>query len=216
MVISSVILILSIIRVWKSQAEFARPPIMLDMRIRWESWLSRYCHTAAGTQPQSGCGSLEQHLAPKTHEPRRSPPGLGADPAGFLYQTLMLDEPAKILFVQPHPRQCFDRALQLQQRERRRHQLENDRSILDLAAQPTDRGGEDPPMIGRHRYAKHQPVARQGQPPEIAPGFMDQACLVEQLVAFEDQLLVPRPGEGEAEPFRAQPPFRLARGLPRP
>src|SRR6516165_7518651 len=83
-VISSIILIMSITRVWKSRAKFARPPIML---------------------------------------------------------------------VQPHPRQRLDRALQLQQGEGGRHQLENDRSIFDLAAQAANCGGEDPPVVGRHRYA---------------------------------------------------------------
>src|SRR6516225_10272378 len=100
-VISSIILNMSITRVWKSRAEFARPPIMLDMRIRREYRLSRDCHTAAGAQPQSGCRAFEQDFAAKAHEPGRPAAGLGADPTRFLDQTLMLDEAPKILLVQP-------------------------------------------------------------------------------------------------------------------
>src|SRR5439155_17959853 len=122
-VISSIILIMSIIPVWKSRAEFARPPIMLDMRIRRECPLSRYCHTARGPEPQPGCRTFEQDLAPEAHEPRRPAAGLGADAAGFLDQALVLDKPPEILFVQPHAGQRLDRALQLQQREGRGHQL---------------------------------------------------------------------------------------------
>src|SRR6516225_6210167 len=199
--ISSIILTMSITRVWKSRAKFARPPIMLDMRISRETALSRYCHTASGAQPQSR---------------RRPAAGLSADPAGLFDQTLVLDETPEILLVQPHSRQRLDGALQLQQGEGGRHQLENDWSILDLAAQAADCGGEDPPVIGRHRYAENQTIARQGRPPEIAPRLLDQPRLVEQLIAFEDELLVPRSGEGETQPLYAQSPFRLTRCLPRP
>src|SRR6516165_10546839 len=104
-VISSIILILSITRVWKSRAKFARPPIMLDMRISRGCPLSRYCHTASGAQPESRRRSFEQDLSPEAHEARRPAAGLGADPAGLFYQTLLLDETPEILLVQPYPRQ---------------------------------------------------------------------------------------------------------------
>ena len=73
---------------------------MLDMRIRRECRLSRYCHTASGAQPQSGCRTFEQHLAPETHEPRRPAAGFAAYPAGLLDQTLVLDETPIGTFVE--------------------------------------------------------------------------------------------------------------------
>src|ERR1700752_2545797 len=104
---------MSIIRVCKSRAKFARPPIMLDMRISRGCALSRYCHTTSGAQSQTGCRTFEQDLAPKAHEPRWPAAGFRADPAGLFDQTLVLDETPKILLVQSHPRQRLDRALQL-------------------------------------------------------------------------------------------------------
>src|SRR5215472_3584958 len=116
-VISCIILIMSITPVWKSRAKPARPPIMLDMRIRRDYRLSRCCHTAACAQAQPGCRAFEQDLAPKAHKPRGPAAGLGADPARLFDQPLVLDKPPEILLVQQHARQRLDRALQLQQRE---------------------------------------------------------------------------------------------------
>src|SRR6516162_8683786 len=104
---------MSITRVWKNRTEAPRPPIMLDMRIRRENRLSRYCHTTSGAQPQSRCEAFEQDFAPKADEPGWPAAGLDTDPAGFFDQALMLDETPEILLVQPHARQGLDRALQL-------------------------------------------------------------------------------------------------------
>ena len=109
--------------------------------------------TPCGAQAQAGGGAFEQDFAAKADEARRAAAGLGADPAGFLDQALLLDQAAEILLMQPHAGQRLDRALQLQQRKRRRHQLEYDRAIFDLAAQPADRGREDAAVVRRHRHA---------------------------------------------------------------
>jgi hypothetical protein len=71
--------------------------------MRWALRTRDRCHrTTAGTRPQTGRRPLEQHLSAKAHEPRGPPAGRGADPAGLLDQTLLLDKAPKILLVQPH------------------------------------------------------------------------------------------------------------------
>src|SRR5580692_7041919 len=102
----------------KNRAAPARHSVMLHMRISPIKLSSRCHRTSARTQPQSGGRALEQDLAAKAHEPGGATARRGADPAGLLDQALLLDEAPKILLVQPHPRQCLDRALQLQQGER--------------------------------------------------------------------------------------------------
>jgi hypothetical protein len=51
---------------------------------------------------------------------------------------VLLDEAEEIPLVWTHSQQGLDGALQLQQRERRRHQLEGKKTVFDLAAQPAD------------------------------------------------------------------------------
>src|SRR6267154_41499 len=172
-----------------------------------------------GAQAQTGSRALEQHLAAKADEARRPAAGRRADLPGFLDEALLLDEAAEILLVQPDTGERLDGALQLQQREGRRHQLEHDRPVFDLAAQAAERGRQDPAMIERHRDAGAQAIAGERRPPEVAGRLGDEPRLVQELVAFEDQLLVPRTcrhPEGQPEPFLAQPPLGFGRGLGRP
>src|SRR5690348_16462873 len=99
----------------KNRAEPARHSVMLHMRISPNKLSSRCHRTPAGTQAQTRRGAFEQHFAAKAHEPGGAAAGCAADPAGFFDEALLLDQAAKILLVQPHPRQCLDRALQLKQ-----------------------------------------------------------------------------------------------------
>ena len=78
-------------------------------------------------------------------------------------------------------------------------------------------------MVERHRDAGAEAMVAEGppghRPADIAGRLGDQPSLVQKLVAFEDQLLVPRSGrqpKGEPKPFLAQPPFGLGRSLGRP
>ncbi len=105
------------------------------------------------------------------------PPVAALIAAGLLDQPLLLDEPAEILLVQPHAGQRLDRALQLQQGESGRHQLEDDRPVFDLAAQPADRGREDPAMVGCHmlRRKRGRPAAARAVPGRA--DALDQARL---------------------------------------
>src|SRR5439155_26123490 len=92
------------------------------------------------------------------------------------------------------PGQRLDGALQLEQRKCWRHQFEDDRTVLDLAAQPADRGREDAAMVKGHRHPGRavEGGGRTGGPDTGAARRLgDKPRLVEQLVAFEDQLLVP-------------------------
>src|SRR5207248_4574505 len=113
----------------------------------------------SGAKAQTGGGTLEQHLAAKAHEPRRPAASRRADLAGFLDKTLLLDQPAEILLVQSDAGERLDGPLQLQQREGRRHQLENHRPVFDLASQTPERRRQDPAMIERHRDAGAKTVA---------------------------------------------------------
>src|SRR5216683_2884197 len=84
----------------------------------------------AGAQAQSRGRALQQYLAAETNQPRRPAAGGGADLAGFLDETLLLDQPAEILLVQPGAGKRLDGALQLQQREGGHHQLEHHRTVF--------------------------------------------------------------------------------------
>ena len=157
-----------------------------------------------------GAGAFEQNLASETHQSGRPSAGLDADPAGFLDQTLVLDEAAEILLVQPHPQKRLDGTLQLQQGERRRHQLEHHRAVFDFAAQPPDRGGQDAAMVGRHRRSEGRAVSVWDRAAEYPPRLRDQAGLVKQLIALEDQFLVPRGAKGKPQALGSQPALGIA------
>src|SRR5207237_6344891 len=122
----------------------------------------------SGAEPQTGGRTLQQHLATKTHEPRWPAASRRADLAGFLDKTLLLDQPAEILLVHSDAGERLDGPLQLQQREGRRHQLENHRPVFDLAAEAAERRGQDAAMVKRHRDAGAEDVTsgnRAGHPP---------------------------------------------------
>src|SRR5436190_11431620 len=139
-------------------------------------------HSPAGAEAQAGRGALEQHLAAEAHEPRRPAAGRGADLAGFLDQTQLLDEPTEILLVQPDTGERLDGALQLQEREGWRHQFEHDRPVLDLAAQAAERRRQDAAMVERHRDAGAESVASGSwaghRPADIARRLSDQPGLI--------------------------------------
>ncbi len=63
------------------------------------------------------------------------------------------DQPTKILLVQPVAGQRFDHVQKLQQGKTRWQQFEHHRAIFDLAAQATERGGENAPVIECHAAA---------------------------------------------------------------
>ena len=62
----------------------------------------------------------------------------------------------KVLLVQMPPGQRLDGALQLEQGEVGRHQLEHHRPVFDLGPQPGDGGGEDAAVVVQHRVAGHR------------------------------------------------------------
>ena len=100
----------------------------------------------------------------------------------------------------------------LGQREFLRHQLEHHRPVFELGAQPRDRGRQDAAMIEAHRLAeRRQLAARERRFAAVAPRLLDQAGLVEQLVAVEHLLLVPgRAADAEAQPQPLAPAERAA------
>src|SRR5579859_697991 len=159
-----------------------------------------------------GDGAFGQDLAAEAHELGRAAAGADLDLAGLLDQALRLDQAAEILLVQAAASERLDRALQVQQGEGGRQQLEHDRAIFDLGAQARDAGGEDAAMVMGHRLARHQPVGgnRAG-----ACRLRHQAGLIEQLEALQHQILVPA-ALGGAEGHRgALQPLAAERRLAR-
>src|SRR5262245_30552671 len=94
----------------------------------------------------------------------------------------------------------LDRLLQLVEREIGRHELEDHGAIFDLGADAPDGSREDATVVEAHRGAE----ARQERPSEgglasVTSRFLYETCLVKQLVAVENLLLVPgRAVEAEA------------------
>src|SRR5690606_9507567 len=114
-----------------------------------------------------------------------------------------------ILLVQPQPGERLDDALQLRKRELVLDQLEDQRTVAQLAAQSCQAGGEDAPVIVGHRLAEQRrgPGRRAAA---VRPRLVGQAGAVEQLVALEYPVAVPA-GTAEAEadldPFVAVRPL---------
>ena len=76
--------------------------------------------------------------------------------------------------MQVAPRNRLHGALQLREGELARHQLEYDRTVFELGAQPRDGGGEDTAVIEAHRLA--QPghgLPRQRGFAAVAARFLD-------------------------------------------
>src|SRR6516162_2989040 len=145
----------------------------------------------AQTQPRRR--ALLHHLAAEAEQRRRPPPGRGRGLAGRLDQGRRLDQPAEVLLVQVAPRDRLHGALQLREGELARHQLEYDRTVFELGAQPRDGGGEDAAVIEAHRLS--QPghgLPRQRGLAAVAARLLDQTGLIEELVAVERLLFVPR------------------------
>ena len=104
-----------------------------------------------------------------------------------------LHEPAEILFVQMPAGDCLDRALQIGERELRRHQLEHDRAVFHLRAQPRDGCCKNSPVVEWHRFAEGRELAALLRGfTSVAPRLLDKARFIQQLVAVERALLVPR------------------------
>src|SRR6516162_611073 len=145
----------------------------------------------AQTQPRRR--ALLHHLAAEAEQRRRPPPGRGRGLAGRLDQGRRLNQAAEVLLVQVAPRDRLHGALQLREGELARHQLEYDRTVFELGAQPRDGGGEDAAVIEAHRLSQpgHGLPCQRGLA-AVAARFLHQAGLVEEFVAVERLLLVPR------------------------
>src|SRR5262249_14160692 len=146
----------------------------------------------ARPQAQPRRRALLHDLAAEAKQRRRPPPGRGRGFAGRLDQGRGFNQAAEILLVQVAPRDRLHGALQFGEGELARHQLEYDGTVFELGAQPRDRGGEDAAVIEAHGLA--QPghgLPRQRGFAAVAARFLDQAGLVDELVAVEHLLLVP-------------------------
>src|SRR4029077_6964552 len=156
--------------------------------------------------------ALGEHLAAETELRGRPPAGGGRGLAGRLDQCGAFDEAAEVRLGQQPPRDRLDGVLQFGERELGRHQLEHHRTVFQLRAQPRDRGRQYAAVVEAHRFAQRgQFVARARRGAAVAPRLLDQARLVEHLVAVEHLLLVPRRAAGaEAQPQPLAPAERTA------
>src|SRR5688572_3936566 len=84
-------------------------------------------------EPDRGGGMA--HLLAETPQAGGPSAGFEGDLAGFLDQALLLDQAPEVRLVQAQPRQALDRLLELEESKGWRHQLEDERAVLDLAAQ---------------------------------------------------------------------------------
>src|SRR5215831_2168485 len=166
----------------------------------------------AHAQPRRG--ALLAHLAAEAKQRGRTAAGRGRGLAGWLDHGAGLDQAAEILLVQVAARDRLDGGLQLGEREFRRHQLEDHRAILQLGAQARDRGRENAPMVEPHRRAeRRQLAALERGLAAVAARLLDEARLVQELVAVEHLLLVPWAAarrEALAQPLA---PAERARGI---
>ena len=164
-------------------------------------------------EPQAGRRALLHHLAAEAETARRPAAGRGRGLAGRLDQRRGLDQAAEILLVQVPAGDRLDRALQFGERELGRHQLEHHRAVFQLGAQPRDRGREDAAVVEAHRLAERRDLAARDRGlAAVAARLLDQAGLVEQLVAVEHLLLVPRrAADAEAVPQPLAPAERPRR-----
>gem|GEM_PF-66032 len=123
----------------------------------------------------------------------------GFDKAGALHP------PAEVLLVQGQARDGLGGGLEGGQGEEAGHEVEQDGTVLQLAAQAAQARGQDAAVIRAHDQAGRQDGGR-GQA-GVAPGLGHQSSLVEQFVAFQHPLLVPamlgRQGEQGADAGQA-------------
>ena len=138
---------------------------------------------------------LRDDVAPEAVEQRRPPARVALPLAGRLDELRRRNQPPEVPGVQPHPRERLDRSLQLRERERRRQQLEHERTVSQRAAHPSDRRREDAPVVERHRHPD--------RPVERRPRLRDEPDLPEQLVPLEHELGIPGHAPGAGTPPRA-------------
>ena len=83
-------------------------------------------------QFRTGDGAFCQDTMPEAKQLGRPTTRVGRRRSGLLDQFLLLDQTPKILLVNKPAGERLDAALQLKQRECRRHQLKDDGTVFDL------------------------------------------------------------------------------------
>ena len=127
---------------------------MLTERRRCESIMTR-ARRGAGPAPGAPARTSRRK---RNSAAGRPPVAVEVSPVGST-SAARLDQPAEILLVQMAAGDRLDRALQFGERELARHQLEHDRAVFELGAQPRDRGGEDAAVVEAHRLAQRRELA---------------------------------------------------------
>src|SRR5215831_19021742 len=162
----------------------------------------------------AGDGPLEQEIAAEPDQLGRTTSGLRRDVAGILDQSLLVDQSAKILLVELPSGERLNGALERQQREPLRHQLEDDGAVFDLGPQSCNAGGQDAAMVVHHRHPR-QWIDH----PSATLCLGDQPGLIEKLVALQREFLVPgtaRQAKSDLDAVLAVAPCRAVAGPFRP
>ena len=144
-------------------------------------------------------------IAAKNEQLGWAPPCAGFHLSCAGHEVRLVQRTPEILCVQLQSQNAFNGSLQRRKREPVRHQLEHDRAILDLPAQPGEAGGQDAAVVGGHRGAQPQGWLRQAC---IARTFGHETRFVKQLITFKHPLLDPaRAVEAESNPRPLKPPL---------
>ena len=120
-------------------------------------------------QPHPRGRPLAQHLAPEDEQLGRTAAGLDVL-AGAFDEAGVFDQAAEVLLVEAHAGEGFDHPLELEQGEGGRQELEDDRAVLELAAQPAEGGGEDAPVVEGHGPARQEVGAAGGDGTALVGG----------------------------------------------
>src|SRR5690606_32769522 len=168
---------------------------------------------AAGFHAHARCGPLEQDLAAEPVEAGRASASLRPYLPGRLDKPSTFDQPAEVLLVQMRAEDGLDGLLQLEQRELVRHELEDDRAILDLRSDSPDGRRQDTAMVIPHRHAK----TWQAVPPRcglttVASCFLNEPGFIEQLEALQHLLFIPGAAEQSEEHAQALRALRRSAG----
>src|SRR5260370_34034972 len=102
--------------------------------------------------------------------------------AGILDDLLLPDEAAKIRLVDVEPCDRLDAALELQKREDRRHQLEDDGIVFELGPYARDACRKNATVGADHRVAKRRPAAIASPPPRL----LHDPRLLAKLIALQN------------------------------
>src|SRR3954453_3682170 len=142
-----------------------------------------YIGLAPGAYAQARRGPLLEHVTTEAVERRRTSARLCRHHPGRFDQGFHFDQAAEILFVQVSAGDRLHRILQFRECELGGQKFKDHRTILQFCTQSRDRCRKNPAVVEAHGCAERgQGLARQCRRTAVAPRFLDQPGLVQELV----------------------------------